>query len=79
MARPLSPCWRSPLYTRLVSPSEYGIYSLSFTAATLLYSAFLFWLRDALIRFMPVYTEREQLRDIAGRGRLSRRRPVYRC
>jgi len=49
------------LYTRLVSPSEYGIYSLSFTAATLLYSAFLFWLRDALIRFMPVYTEREHL------------------
>ncbi len=49
------------LYTRLVSPSEYGVYSLTFTAATLLYSAFLFWLRDALLRFMPVYSDRENL------------------
>jgi O-antigen/teichoic acid export membrane protein len=48
-------------YTRLVTPAEYGIYSLSFTAATLLYSTCLFWLRDALIRFMPLYAERERL------------------
>ncbi|MCP8939772.1 oligosaccharide flippase family protein [Alsobacter sp. SYSU M60028] len=48
-------------YTRLVSPSEYGVYSLAFTAATLLYSFALFWLRDALIRFTPTYAEREDV------------------
>lgn len=41
------------LYTRLLTPAEYGHYSLAITAMMLLVSVFFYWLQVSLPRLMP--------------------------
>lgn len=48
-------------FTRLVPPAEYGLYALSASAASFLYSGLLYWVRDALLRFLPRHADDEGL------------------
>ena len=45
------------IYTRLLGPSEFGVYALVYTASILLSSIFFQWLRMGLLRFYQERTE----------------------
>ncbi len=45
------------IYTRLVSPEEYGHYALILATVSLLNSLIFQWLRLGLLRFLPVYQQ----------------------
>jgi O-antigen/teichoic acid export membrane protein len=49
------------LYTRLLSPSEYGKYALVLSAVGFASTGLFHWLRLGLLRFAPKYTEQENL------------------
>ncbi|ANC78613.1 hypothetical protein ABE65_018145 [Fictibacillus phosphorivorans] len=49
------------LYTRLLSPSEYGKYALVLSAVGFASTGIFHWLRLGLLRFAPKYTEQENL------------------
>ncbi len=46
-----------PLFTRLLSPAEYGRYALVIATANLLNALVFQWLRLSLVRYLPVYKE----------------------
>jgi len=45
------------IYTRLLSPEEYGLYALVIAAVGLFDAVFFYWLKHALVRFLPAYLE----------------------
>jgi len=47
------------LYTRLLSPAEYGLYALVISAVGLANAALFQWLRLGLLRFLPAYREKQ--------------------
>jgi O-antigen/teichoic acid export membrane protein len=49
------------IYTRLLSPAEYGVYALIVSGVTMAYAATMQWLALSLGRFLPGYPEREDL------------------
>ena len=49
------------IYTRLLSPAEYGIYALVVSGVTMTYAATMQWLAFSLGRFLPAYPEREDI------------------
>ena len=49
------------IYTRLLSPAEYGIYALVVSGVTMTYAATMQWLALSLGRFLPAYPEREDI------------------
>lgn len=49
------------IFTRLLNPTEFGIYSLVYTSALLLSSVFFQWLRMGLLRFYQERNETEQI------------------
>lgn len=49
------------IYTRLLSPAEYGVYALIVSGVTMAYAATVQWMAFSLGRFLPAYPEREDL------------------
>lgn len=49
------------IYTRLMSPSEYGVYALVLSGALLAYASMMQWLTLALIRFLPAHQGQEEI------------------
>jgi O-antigen/teichoic acid export membrane protein len=49
------------VYTRLLSPDEYGVYALVSSGALMAYAGMLQWLTLALARFLPAYDGREDI------------------
>ena len=49
------------IYTRLLSPAEYGVYALIVSGVTMAYAATMQWLTFSLGRFLPAYPEREEI------------------
>jgi O-antigen/teichoic acid export membrane protein len=49
------------IYTRLLSPAEYGVYALIVSAVTMAYAATMQGLAFSLNRFLPAYPEREDI------------------
>jgi O-antigen/teichoic acid export membrane protein len=49
------------VYTRLLSPDEYGVYALVSSGALMAYAGMLQWLTLALARFLPAYHGREDI------------------
>jgi O-antigen/teichoic acid export membrane protein len=49
------------IYTRLLSPAEYGVYALIVSGVTMTYAAIMQWLTFSLGRFLPAYPEREEV------------------
>lgn len=49
------------IYTRLLSPAEYGVYALVLSGAMAGYAIVLQWLTFALVRFLPAYQGREEV------------------
>ena len=49
------------IYTRLLSPAEYGVYALIVSGVTMTYAAIMQWLTFSLGRFLPAYPEREEI------------------
>jgi O-antigen/teichoic acid export membrane protein len=49
------------IYTRLLSPAEYGVYALVVSGVTMTYAAIMQWLTFSLGRFLPAYAEREEI------------------
>jgi O-antigen/teichoic acid export membrane protein len=49
------------LYTRLLSPGEYGIYALVSSGAVVAYAVMSQWLTIALARFLPAYQGEEEI------------------
>jgi O-antigen/teichoic acid export membrane protein len=49
------------IYTRLLSPAEYGVYALIVSGVTMAYAAVVQWMAFSLGRFLPAYPEREDL------------------
>jgi O-antigen/teichoic acid export membrane protein len=49
------------IYTRLLSPAEYGVYALIVSGVTMAYAATMQWLTLSLGRFLPAYPEREDI------------------
>jgi O-antigen/teichoic acid export membrane protein len=47
------------VYTRLLSPGEYGVYTLVMSGALMAYVGMMHWLTSALARFLPAYQDRE--------------------
>ncbi len=48
------------IYTRLVSPEQYGYYAIAFASILLLNNILFQWLRLGLLRFLPKYQEKEE-------------------
>jgi O-antigen/teichoic acid export membrane protein len=49
------------VYTRLLSPAEYGVYALIVSGVTMAFAATMQWLAFSLGRFLPAYPEREDM------------------
>ena len=49
------------IYTRLLSPAEYGIYALVVSGAAMAYAACMQWLTFSLSRFLPAFRDREEV------------------
>jgi O-antigen/teichoic acid export membrane protein len=49
------------IYTRLLSPAEYGVYALIVSGVTMTYAAIMQWLTFSLGRFLPAYPAREEV------------------
>ena len=49
------------IYTRLLSPGDYGLYTLGLAGAMMAYAAVSQWLTFALGRFQPAYRGREEI------------------
>jgi O-antigen/teichoic acid export membrane protein len=49
------------IYTRLLSPGEYGVYTLVSTGALVAYAVMTQWLTIALARFLPAYHGEEEI------------------
>jgi O-antigen/teichoic acid export membrane protein len=49
------------VFTRLLSPDEYGVYALVLSGALIAYAGMLQWLTLALARFLPAYAGREEV------------------
>jgi len=49
------------IYTRLLSPAEYGIYALVVSGAAMAYAAGMQWLAFSLSRFLPAFRDREDV------------------
>ena len=49
------------IYTRLMSPGEYGAYALVMSGALLAYASAMQWLTLSLSRFLPAYQDREEV------------------
>ncbi len=50
-----------PIFTRIFTPDEYGIYSLVATAITLGAPLVFVWLTNAIVRYLPEYERRGEL------------------
>jgi O-antigen/teichoic acid export membrane protein len=49
------------VYTRLLSPAEYGVYALVLSGALMVYAGAMQWLTFALARFLPAYQGQEEV------------------
>jgi len=49
------------IYTRLLSPGEYGVYALVLSGALMAYAGMMQWLTLALARFLPAYQGQEEI------------------
>lgn len=49
------------IYTRLLSPAEYGVYALIVSGATMAYAGGMQWLTFSLSRFLPAFRDREEI------------------
>src|SRR4051812_24188585 len=47
-----------PLFTRLLTPADYGRYALLTALVNLLNALIFQWLRLALVRYLPIYRDR---------------------
>lgn len=47
------------VYTRLLSPGEYGVYTLVMSGALIAYAGMMHWMNAALARFLPAYQNQE--------------------
>lgn len=53
------------IYTRLLTPDEYGIYAVIISIVTLINTTFFHWLRMGLLRFNPKYSGVDKLRFLS--------------
>jgi O-antigen/teichoic acid export membrane protein len=49
------------IYTRLLSPGEYGVYALVLSGTVMIYAGMMQWLTLALARFLPAYQDHEAI------------------
>lgn len=47
------------IYTRLLSPAEYGVYALALSSVFMAYGCLMQWLTSSLARFLPMYPARQ--------------------